>query len=211
MQLKLSMRDKKEDILSAYEKLLSRYQEKEKLAAEEELLKKTSSLTVEDIVKGLTDLKINIGKTLTNVADNLTAEVGKLKEVQTAIEIEKKNLEEIYDIKVAAETVANLIRSHAEEKKRFEEEMAAKKKIWQDEQKEHELLIKERDEKIKKERKREEEEYAYDLATKTEERERCLRRRNGGIEKSVAGREGITGKYLGGERKSRCRPGNGID
>ena len=160
MQLKLSMKDKKEDILSAYEKLLTRYQEKEKLAnraeketearkaAEEELLQKTSSLSIEEIVKHLTDFRMSIGKTLTNLGDNLSAEVGKLHEVQTAIEIEKKNLEEIYDIKVAAETVANLIRNHDEEKERFEEEMAAKKKARQDEQKEHDLFIKERDEKI---------------------------------------------------------------
>ncbi len=178
MQLKLSMKDKKEDILSAYEKLLTRYQEKEKLAnraeketearkvAEEELLQKTSSLSIEEIVKHLTDFRMSIGKTLTNLGDNLSAEVGKLHEVQTAIEIEKKNLEEIYDIKVAAETVANLIRNHDEEKERFEEEMAAKKKARQDEQKEHDLFIKERDEKINKERKREEEEYAYALAQK---------------------------------------------
>ena len=73
--------------------------------------------TVENIVKGLTNLKLDLGKTLTDLSDKLIAETNKLSEIQQAIATETKNLEEIYDIKVAAETMATFIQTNEERKK----------------------------------------------------------------------------------------------
>ena len=73
--------------------------------------------TVENIVKGLTNLKLDLGKTLTDLSDRLIAETNKLSEIQQAIATETKNLEEIYDIKVAVETMATFIQTNEERKK----------------------------------------------------------------------------------------------
>ena len=114
MEQKLTMKNKKEDILKKYEELLANYKEKEKVArgideetkevAPKTVVEKVSIYTVENIVKGLANLKLDLSKTLTDLSDKLIAETNKLNEIQQAITAETKNLEEIYDIKVAAET-----------------------------------------------------------------------------------------------------------
>lgn len=63
------------------------------------IVKKASTYTIEGIVKRIAELKLDLGKTLIDLSDNLIAEVNKLEEVQQAIAIESKHLEEIYDIK----------------------------------------------------------------------------------------------------------------
>jgi len=174
MEQKLTMKDKKEDILKQYKELLAKYKEKEGVAKDIDketekavprtLAENTSDYTVENIVKGLANLKLDLSKTLTDLSDKLTAEVNKLDEVQQEIAAETKNLEEIYDIKVAAETMVTFIQINEEKKKAFEEEMAIIRGQWEKEQKEHELAAKERDADLKKGKERETEEYAYNLA-----------------------------------------------
>ncbi|MBI5416349.1 hypothetical protein HZA55_00130 [Candidatus Poribacteria bacterium] len=176
MEQKFNIKSKKEDILNAYEELLIKFKEKEKVtlnagkeaevkkAADETVVKKASSYTVEGIVKGLADLKLDLSKTLTDLSDKLITEANKLEEVQKAITIESKNLEEIHDIKIAAGTLGILIGTHEEKKKIFEDEMNIERAHWQKEQEEYEKITKERDANIKKEREREIEEYSYKLA-----------------------------------------------
>lgn len=174
MEQELTMKNKKEDILKQYKELLAKYKEKEGVAKDIDketekavprtLAEKTSDYTVENIVKGLANLKLDLSKTLTDLSDKLTAEVNKLDEVQQEIATETKNLEEIYDIKVAAETMVTFIQINEEKKKAFEEEMAIIRGHWEKEQKEHELAAKERDADLKKGKERETEEYAYNLA-----------------------------------------------
>lgn len=174
MEQKLTMKSKKEEILKQYEELLVKHKEKEKIAkgidketkeaAQKTVVEKATAYTVENIVKGLANLKLDLSKTLTDLSDKLIVETNKLDEIQQAIATESKNLEEIYDIKVTAETMATLIQTNEEKKKAFEEEMAITKEQWEKEQKEHELAVKERDASLKKEKERETEEYAYNLA-----------------------------------------------
>jgi len=174
MEQKLTMKNKKEEILKKYEELLANYKEKEKVAggidkeakeaAPKTVVERVSIYTVENIVKGLANLKLDLSKTLTDLSDKLIAETNKLNEIQQAITTETKNLEEIYDIKIAAETMAAFIQTNEEKKKAFQEEMAIMRGQWEKEQKEHELAVKERDANLKKEKERETEEYAYNLA-----------------------------------------------
>lgn len=175
MQTKFTMKDKKEDILSAFEELLTKYKEKEKLlqitgkevevkkTSEEAIIKKTSAYTVESIIKGIADLKLDLSKTLTDLSDKLLQESNKLQEIQDAISVQTKNLEEIYDVKITAGTLDILIKTYEEKKKIFEEEITFKKSAWQKEQEEYEKSNKERDANLKKERDRETEEYNYKL------------------------------------------------
>ena len=178
MQTKFSMRDRKDDILKAYEELVEKYKERDQLAkmaekeiqaqksTEQEIVKKASSVTVDDIVKDLANIKLDIGKVLGNLSDQLATEANKLSEIQQAIKIEEKNLEEIYDIKIVAETMNLLIQQHTKNKKEFEEEIANLKIQSEREQTQHDEAVKERDIKLKKEREREVEEYQYALNQK---------------------------------------------
>ena len=181
---RLTAKSTKEDILKAYAELKDRYQEQAALvtekkaevakASETALVEKASTYTVDSIIKGLADLNCNVGKALTDLASLLTVEADKLGEIRSAIEIETRKLRELYDIDVAAETLALLIQDHEEKKSqfeaeraaaeaRFETETSAKRAEWKKDQETYQAALKENDARIKKERDREKEEYEYNL------------------------------------------------
>jgi len=181
---KLSPKSTKNEILKAYDELLSKYEAgaskvadkkaEVKAAANKAIVDKVSAYTVDNIVKGLADFKLKIGKALTDLTEQLTEEAQKLTEIKQAIVIETAQLNEIHDIRISADTLADLIRAQEERKIKFEaeiteqeesfkNEMARRKAEWAKEQTEYALVVKERDVKLKKERDREKEEYEYDL------------------------------------------------
>jgi hypothetical protein len=144
-------------------------------AAEAELVKRSSGYTVENIVKGIAELNLHVGKALTELAEKMTAEARKLEDIQGAIEVETRRLEEVRDIKIAEDSLALLMAENEAKKQAFEEETAQKEESfrrriqelqdeWKKEQALHEAAVKERDEKIEKDRKREKEDHEYNLA-----------------------------------------------
>lgn len=182
---RLSTKSTKEEMLRAYNDLVARFQEKQedaserqtevKRVAEASVVERASKYTVETIIKGLADLNIYVGKALNDLSRELTTEAGKLEEIRDAIAIENKNLEELHDIHLAADTLAGLIKDHQEKKAAFEAEraeaeqafnfqMAEKKFEWKKEQEAYVAALKENETRVKKEREREREEYEYNLA-----------------------------------------------
>ncbi len=182
---RLSTKSTKEEMLKAYNDLVSRFQEKLESASERQtevkkvaealVVEKTSNYTVESIIKGLANLNIYVGKALSDLSRELTAEANKLTEIREAMAIESRNLEEIHDIHLAADTLASLIKDHQETKATFETEraeaenefhfqLAEKKFEWKKEQDAYALALKENEARIKKEREREREEFEYNLA-----------------------------------------------
>ena len=166
MKQKLTMKSRKDEILEAYEEMLAKSAEGkegitknkvEKIEAKKTSEKNTPeeppAYTIESIVKGLANLKLDLNKTLTDLSDKLITEVNKLEAIKKEITIETKNLEDVHNIKV-----------NEEKKNVFEEEMTSIMRQWVKEQEEHEIAVKERDEKLKKEREREIEDYAYNQA-----------------------------------------------
>ena len=139
-----------------------------KKTAEAGIVEKASSYTVESIIKGLANVNIYVGNALTELSRELTAEANKLTEIREAISIETKHLEELHDIRLAADTLANLIQDHAqnkaafeaeseEERTQFEAEMTAKRAEWKKEQEAYNSALKESEARLKKERERERE------------------------------------------------------
>jgi hypothetical protein len=182
--VRLSLKSTKEEMLKAYNDLVARFQEKAatssekqveaKKTAEAAVVEKASSYTVESIIKGLANVNIYVGKALTDLSRELTAEAGKLTEIREAIAIETKHLEELHDIRLAADTLANLIQDHTqkkaafeveseEERSQFEADMAARRAEWKKEQEVYNATLRENEAKLKKEREREREEYEYNL------------------------------------------------
>jgi len=191
---RLSMSNTKKEMLDAYNSLLKKIQEKkeaelkpEKKIEErkvKEVVEIADSLSTEGVVKGISNLKLEIGRMLTQISDKMEEEVRKYMGIQKAIAFKEKDLQELFEIERSAETLAALIESQNQKRHEYELEMTeAKNELnkeietrrgeWEKERKEHEEEIKKRDAEEKKIREREKEEFLYAF-----NRERQLARDN---------------------------------
>ena len=176
----ISVKNTKNEILDAYHELLEKVKQTKKLNKQEEKVIADKKAIVEaatidspdEIVKGLASLKLTINKSLKDLEDQLLTENQKLITLQKAITIQKQELEELYEIKVNANTLAALLLAQKEKsanfekdiKERtaiFEQEMQQKRASWKKEQEEFELITKEQENLTKKLKTREEEDYIY--------------------------------------------------
>ena len=137
-----------------------------------EVVQLADSLSSEGVAKEIGNLKIEIGKMLTQISDRLEAEVNKYRGIRNAIEFKEKELHELYEIEKSAMALAALIESQNQKRQTFESEMAAKKEAlnqeietlreeWEKEKNDYETAVKERDVQEKKRREREKEEFEY--------------------------------------------------
>lgn len=179
---KLSMTSTKQEMLDSYNSLLKQLQEKQsgelkpEKKIEEKKTKETvqiaESLTAEGVSREINNLKIDVGKMLTQIADRLDGEVNKFLAVQQAIAAKEKELQELFEIEKAAATLASLIEAQNMRRTEFDMEMARKKDDlkeeieetraeWIKDKEEHEAAVKERDIAEKKRQTREKEEFDY--------------------------------------------------
>jgi hypothetical protein len=168
-----------------------------KKAAEIAVVEKASTYTVESIIKGLANLNIYVGKALNDLSRELTVEANKLTEIREAIAVESKNLEELHDIHLAADTLASLIKEHAERKAAFEAErtkeesefenlILEKKLDWKQEQDAYTAALKENEARLKKEREREREEYEYNLSLARKKERDAYEAQKAALQQSLA-------------------------
>ncbi len=181
----ITEKNTKSQILQAYSEAITKLKEMEKedrkIAKKKEeevkIVKEASDNSAEKIVNGISRAKIEIMNALDEVSEKLTSEFKKLEGLQKAIELESNYLNEIYDIKINADSLSALLLAQKEKKANFdaeienkkiafEEEMQQKKFQWKLEQENYENQKKERDAQLKKDRQREEEEYNYNLQLK---------------------------------------------
>ncbi len=169
------------------------------------------SLSLENVVKDITQLRSSVGKTLSQIAENLEAEVDKYQQVKKAIEVKEKELAEIYEIQKQAVTLAALIEMQqrkreefdanmAGEREELEREIAQTREQWDAERKTREAEQKEQAVVDAKSRQRERDEYLYKFTREQQqakdqfsdektriERELTLRREE--LERQLAERE----------------------
>jgi len=178
----VSEKSTKTEILDAYNALL--LQTKEQKAAdqkavkketeEKEIVKSASLNSVEEIVKRLAGLKLEIVKNIDSLEERLITEYKRFVELQQAIDVQARSLKDIYGIQAEAESLTVLINAQNEKKDAFEIEMERKKNEldvvinetkqgWKKEQEEYEAAKKEKEALLKKERQREEEEHTYNM------------------------------------------------
>lgn len=196
--------DNKSQILKAFQQLLDNrknasqlIETKEETAErqkDKEVVDKASNYTVESIVKGLADSQLDFGNTIDSVTEKLTKELTKLTELQHAILVTTRQVEELQNIRVAADALDILQQENQEKLREFEEESTKtyqlletetneKHLAWEKEQQEYERLLAEKQATLEKDRKREEEDYKYEVerqrkveANQYEERKRKLER-----------------------------------
>jgi len=172
----------KQEMLEAYQTVLKQLeaQREAELKPEKkieerkakEVLQVAESLSSEGIAKEISHLKIETGKMLAQISDRLDEEIGKFRAVQGAVALQEQELQELYEIKKSALTLAALIESQNQKRQAFELEMAEKKETlsreieglraqWEKEKSIYDAEIKERDNAEKKKRDRDKEEYEY--------------------------------------------------
>ena len=176
---KVTSKNTKNEILDAYEGLLQEVKDnktnksdQQKVQANSQLVKKSLEQNSKDIIHNIAELKLQVNQSLEDLGKKLLSEREKLNNLQQSIEIQEKNLKDIYDITVNAESLEALLLAQQRKKTEFDEwinsakekftlEMSETKAKWHKEQSEYELTQKEKQELQKKEWKRQEEEYNY--------------------------------------------------
>ena len=179
---KLTPTNTKQEMLQAYNVLLKELEEKQEgeLRPEKKIEEKkikeavqvAESLTTEGVGKEIANLKLEIGKTLTRISDQLEREVNRFVAIRNAISAKEKEIGELYEIEKAAMSLAALIEAQNQKRQEFTAEMEDKKETlrqeidetraaWKKEREEHDAAVKERDGLEKKRQTREKEEFDY--------------------------------------------------
>lgn len=168
---RLSMASTKQEMLEAYQVLLKQLQEKEKteLRPEEEIEKKkkkevveiADALSPDGVVKAANELKLEMGKTLAQLSERLEEEVARFRKVKEAVEVKESELEEIFGIQKAAQSLAALLETQNRKRQEFEKENETLRQTQDKDRELYEAKIKERDAEEARRRQREKEEYEY--------------------------------------------------
>ena len=182
MSEQISDKNKKSEILDAYNKLLTELQAKsnqqqklpvldEQKQQQDEVLKKTNGYNIESIQQQINDFQNTIKNKLQSVIDSLnnellntgkklTEELSKLKDIKEAKSIEENKLKELYGIKNTAVSLSEFLNIIKETKENWEKEKQIRNNAWSEENQEKEIK-----------RKRENDEYQYQLKIKRQQDE----------------------------------------
>ncbi len=117
MEKEISTRNTKNEILAAYKELQQKVKEKrveepkkiQERQKQEATVKNISAISFEGIVKGVTNLKMELSNSLDKLSENFIAEFKKFEELQKAIQIEKQNLEDLYQVSANADSLAIML------------------------------------------------------------------------------------------------------
>lgn len=197
MSSEISVKNTKNEILEAYHEALEKLQSIKRVSKQQvkvteekkETVAKAISHSTDDIVKNIATLKLSLVRSLEDIEEQLLSSHKQLTTLQEAIEIQSKELSDLHEIKLNADSLAALLHAQKEKtlafdmdiKERtraFEQDMEQKRAKWKKEQDEFELLRKESEQEAKKSRQREEDEYIYqrDLIRQKEQDQHNLKK-----------------------------------
>ncbi len=217
---KINTKSTKAEILEAYKELQEQLKaeenkdpQQEKAEKEKaEVRKEADSMSPQKIVKGLADIKLEIGGAFDTVEEALLGEFKKLEQLKKAVEYEEAHLEDAYGIKTNADSLAVLLRANQQKREDFEKEMEEKntsfdqvmketRQQWEKEQKERQQQLKEEEEFTKRNRKREEEEYKYNLTITRKKEEDDYNARKAALENELVQKKQTVEKDLAEREK----------
>jgi colicin import membrane protein len=118
-------------------------------------------VTVEGIVQRISGLGLDVARALSDLSAKLTEETHLLASVREAVALERKELERLHNIDIAATALDQMIQDYTRERQRLEAEIAAQRSAWQQESDRVERERREQEEALKKQRLREIEDYEY--------------------------------------------------
>jgi colicin import membrane protein len=137
---------------------------------ETEVRQLVEGVSVETVVQRVSGLGLEVSKALADVSGKLTQEVQLLASVRDAVTLERKELERLHKIDVAATALDQMVQDYAREKQQLETEIASRRAAWEDEVVRVERERKEQEDALKKQRQREIEDFEY---KKTQERKKA--------------------------------------
>lgn len=176
--------DRRDRILSAFQQILTERKnldskiatkaEQAEQAQNQQVLAIASAYTLDGIVKGVADLQIEFGGIVRGLSDHLCAEVAKLDQLEQAIKIETRHLQELRQIRIVAdahhlltqehqETLRTLDQDAAQQRRTLEQEIAEQRQLWAKEQVAFEQEVKEQQALLTQARQRQEADFQYDL------------------------------------------------
>lgn len=145
-------------------------------AYHQELLKTVQSYTPKAIVQDLADLQLQFSHSIENLSDKLQAELNKLADLRTAINVQERNLKEGLDAKIAAnmlfilkqeqELALKALEAEMEAQNEAHEKTLAQKADWVKEKEVFEAEQVAYKEQLQKARSKEVEAYRYQLERK---------------------------------------------
>jgi len=219
----VTMSNTKKELLEAYEqaKDVLAKQAKALLKAEEararaeaEAARAAADIQVqEDPVRRLHDLRTDVGKKLSELAERLEAEVVTYAQVKKAAVEKQAELNKLYEIEGAAGDLAALLEAQRARREQFDAEMALRKeemesalagrkaqledeiaitrRAWEEERARRKAQEAEEAERTAKARQREQDEYDYALNREREQRRNALEDELASLEREIAAKREV--------------------
>jgi colicin import membrane protein len=128
---------------------------------ETEVRQAVDGVTVEAVVQRISGLGLEVARALSDVSGKLADETQLLGSLREAVQLERKELERLHKIDVAATALDQMVRDYTHDKQRLEAEIEAARAGWAEEAARAERDRKEQEEALKKQRQREIEDYEY--------------------------------------------------
>jgi colicin import membrane protein len=129
-----------------------------------EVRQAVEDVTVDGVVQRISALGLEVSKALADVSGKLTEEVQLLASVRDAVALERKELERLHKIDIAATALDQMVQDYERQKQQLESEIAARRSGWEEESQRVERERKEQEENLRKQRQREIEDYEYKKA-----------------------------------------------
>jgi hypothetical protein len=137
-EFKITPQMTKKEIMDRYLELLEEFKKRAREAEEVQkwrkeaekhreavALESAKKATVEGVIDSVGNLRILLGKTLTDLSEKLTSRAERLEELNQAVAIQGERLKELYDIEAATDTFHKLMAAYEEQVKGVEEEFEA--------------------------------------------------------------------------------------
>lgn len=174
----------KTQILAQFQQLLTQHkqtasqiatkEEEAEKAKNQELLTQAATYTVDSIVNGMATLQLNFGSAITELAQRLARESGKLDELKRAILVEQDNLQQLRQVRIVADALYILRQEHQSQLRTLTEEaqtqrealtkeISQTRKFWEKEQAEFTLRVEEEAAQIAKDREQSQADYTYQI------------------------------------------------
>ena len=128
---------------------------------EAEVRAAVSEITVEIIAKKLSDLNVEISRTISGLGEKMNAEVEVLRSLKEAVALESKDLQRLHGIDITATSIDQLLADYQEKKTSFETDLLNTRQAWAKEVEQKKQEEAEYTETLKKTRAREIEDYEY--------------------------------------------------
>lgn len=128
---------------------------------EDEVRQSVAELTADAARERIASLGGEIGRALSGLSGKIEAEVELLESVREAVAIERRELERLHKIDVAAAAISQMVDDFEQRRRALEEEITQNREAWEAESAARAKDLKEQEDALRKQRQRESEEYEY--------------------------------------------------